>query len=154
MPGSLKPIRTEGSWRAGQALLLVVAPMLAFAASQPGKKSLPNDPMLGEQWYLFAPGDKLGNPGSINAIEAWQHIRPARPIIVALCDIGVNFTHPDLESNMWKNDRETQNGKDDDGNGYVDDLHGWDFAYVNNHPISRPSRKFPDQFDHGTASPA
>ncbi len=70
---------------------------------------------------------------------------------MALCDIGVNYTHPDLAANMWKNERETQNGKDDDGNGYVDDLHGWDFAYANNHAFSRASRKFPDQFDHGTA---
>jgi len=136
---------------AGQALLLGVALMLAVASNQSGELSLPNDPMLAEQWYLFAPDDRRGNLGSMGAIEAWQHIRPARPIIVALLDGGVNYTHPDLEANMWKNERETKNGKDDDGNGYVDDLHGWDFAYANNHPISRREPKFPDQFDHGTA---
>jgi subtilisin family serine protease len=113
--------------------------------------SLPNDPMLADQWYLFPPSDERGSPGSINAIEAWRHIRPAKPIVVALLDLGVNYKHPDLDANIWKNEREILNGKDDDGNGYVDDLHGWDFAYANNSPIGRRSRKFPDQFDHGTA---
>jgi subtilisin family serine protease len=113
--------------------------------------SLPNDPLLAEQWYLYPPGDKPGSPGSINAIEAWRHVRPAAPIVVALLDSGVNYTHPDLAANIWKNEREMLNGKDDDGNGYVDDLYGWDFAYANNHPTDRRSRKFPDQFDHGTA---
>ena len=70
---------------------------------------------------------------------------------MALLDLGVNYTHPDLAANIWTNERETPNGQDDDGNGYVDDLQGWDFAYANNNPMSRPSRKFPDQFDHGTA---
>jgi len=112
---------------------------------------LPNDPLLAEQWYLYPPGDKPGSPGSINAIEAWRHVRPAAPIVVALLDSGVNYTHPDLAANIWKNEREMLNGKDDDGNGYVDDLYGWDFAYANNHPTDRRSRKFPDQFDHGTA---
>ncbi len=63
MLGSLRPTRKESSWRAGRALLLVVVLLLAFAASQPGKKSVPNDPMLDEEWYLFAPGDKLGSRG-------------------------------------------------------------------------------------------
>jgi len=115
------------------------------------ERSLPNDPMLAEQWYLYPPGNERGSPGSINAIEAWRHIRTAKPVVVALIDGGMNYRHPDLEANIWKNERETQNGKDDDGNGYVDDLYGWDFAYANNHPISRREPKFPDQFDHGTA---
>jgi len=113
--------------------------------------SLPNDPLLAEQWYLFPPGDKRGSPGSINVIQAWRHIRTTKPTIVALLDLGANDTHPDLAANIWKNERETLNGKDDDGNGYVDDLHGWDFAYANNDPIGRRSRKFPEEFDHGTA---
>src|SRR4029077_12862817 len=91
--------------------------------------SLPNDPLLAEQWYLYPSGDKRGSPGSIHAIDAWRHVRPAAPIVVALLDSGVNYTHPDLAANIWKNERELLNGKDDDGNGYVDDLYGWDFAY-------------------------
>jgi subtilisin family serine protease len=136
---------------AGQALLLAVALMPAAVAGPPGARSLPNDPLLAEQWYLYPPGDERGSPGSINAIEAWRHIRTAKPIVVAVLDEGMNYSHPDLAANIWKNEQETPNGKDDDGNGYVDDLHCWDFAYANNNPISRRSRKFPDQFDHGTA---
>ncbi len=137
--------------RAGQVMIPVVVLMLAVAAGPPKNGALPNDPMLAEQWYLFPPDDERGSPGSINAIEAWRHIRPAEPIVVALLDAGVNYTHPDLAANIWKNEREMPNGKDDDGNGYVDDLFGWDFAYANNNPIGRRSLKFPDQFDHGTA---
>lgn len=146
-----RPISRMRNCMACRAPLLAFALMLAVAADPPGQWTLPNDPMLAEQWYLFPPGDRRGSPGSMSAIEAWRHIRPARPIVVALLDGGVNSTHPDLEANMWTNERETKNGKDDDGNGYVDDLHGWDFAYANNHPIGRREPKFPDQFDHGTA---
>jgi subtilisin family serine protease len=113
--------------------------------------SLPDDPMLAEQWYFFPPGDARSSPGSIGAIAAWRHIRPAKPIVVALLDTGVNYTHPDLAANIWTNEREMPNGKDDDNNGYVDDLFGWDFAIANNNPVSRRSLKFPEQFDHGTA---
>lgn len=135
-------------WLAGLVLLLAGPLGRAVAADPP---ALPNDPMLAEQWYLYPSGDQRGSAGGINAVEAWPRIRPARPIVVALLDAGVNYTHPDLEANLWKNPREMPNGKDDDGNGYVDDLHGWDFAYANNNPVSRRSRKFPDQLDHGTA---
>jgi subtilisin family serine protease len=130
--------------------LLAVALLLTAAANQPQQEALPNDPLLAEQWYLFPPGDPRGSTGSMSAIEAWPRIKPARPIVVALIDAGLNDNHPDLAPIIWTNEREVLNGKDDDGNGYVDDLRGWDFAYANNHPMSRPSRRFPEQVDHGT----
>ncbi len=139
------------SCRSGPVSLLFVALLLALGAGPPEQRSRPNDPLLCEQWYLFAPGDKLGSPGSINAIEAWQHIKPARPIVVAVIDTGVNIKHPDLAANIWTNERETLNGMDDDGNGYIDDLHGWDFVNADNDPTGHRFQKFPDQFDHGTA---
>ena len=136
---------------AGQVLLLAGSLMVTVAVDPPEAESLPNDPMLAEQWYLYSPGDKRGGPGGIGAIEAWRHVRPAKPIVVALLDAGVDYTHPDLAANIWKNEGERPNDKDDDGNGYVNDLYGWDFAYSNNNPIGRRSLTFPDQFDHGTA---
>jgi subtilisin family serine protease len=143
-------IRTWLGIAAALSRTFCVALSSAAWADPPGNGSSPNDPMLAEQWYLFSPSDERGSPGSINAIEAWRHIRPAKSIVVALLDSGVNYTHPDLAANIWKNERELPNGKDDDGNGYVDDLYGWDFAYADNSPIDRRSRKFPEQFDHGT----
>jgi len=134
-----------------QSWLLAVAAFSSVVAGQPEERSLPDDPLLAEQWYLFPPGDERGSPGSINAVEAWRQIRPADPIVVAVLDSGVNWKHPDLEANIWKNKRELKNGKDDDDNGYVDDLHGWDFVSADNDPIGTRSREFPDQFDHGTA---
>ncbi|WP_165246280.1 S8 family serine peptidase [Paludisphaera soli] len=135
---------------AARVLLLALSFTPATVAGPPGDPRVPNDPMLGEQWYLFSPGDERGEPGSLGAIEAWRRIRPAPPVVVALLDAGVNDAHPDLAANIWRNERETPNGKDDDGDGYVDDLHGWDFAYADNSPTDRRSRKFPDQADHGT----
>ncbi len=75
----------------------------------------PNDPRLGEQWALT----KIGAPA------AWD-IRSAAPdTIVAVLDSGVRYTHQDLAANMWRNPAEVAgNGLDDDGNGYIDDVHG------------------------------
>jgi thermitase len=142
------------AWLGIAAILLAVIGiclMTAVGAGPNGRKHPLNDPLLAEQWYLHAPGDEQGSPGSIDAVGAWEHIHPAKPIIVAIFDAGVNYGHPDLEANIWKNEREILNGKDDDGNGYADDVHGWDFTRARNDPLGRRSRAFPDQFDHGTA---
>ena len=53
--------------------------------------------------------------------------RKATPVIVAVIDGGVDTAHADLRANLWTNPRETANGRDDDGDGHVDDVHGWDF---------------------------
>ena len=64
-------------------------------------------------------------------------------VVVAVIDTGVDYNHPDLASNIWTNAGEIPaNGMDDDGNGYVDDVHGWDFANSDNDPI--------DDNGHGT----
>lgn len=123
----------------------------AISAAVTDQPNLPNDPLLPEQWYLFAPDDERGGAGSVNALEAWEHTLPANPITVAVLDSGVNYKHPDLEANVWKNEGESENGKDDDANGYIDDMHGWDFVNDDHDPVGFPSREFPDQFGHGTA---
>src|SRR5262249_17330895 len=60
---------------------------------------------------------------------AWSHRKPAKPIIVAVFDDGAYIDHEDLRNQLWTNEAELKGkpGVDDDGNGYVDDLHGWDF---------------------------
>ncbi len=136
-----------------RVVLLILILVLPFggALANDSESTLPNDPLLVDQWYIFPPSHENRSAGSIDAIEAWRHIKTAKPIVVAIFDAGVNYRHPDLEANIWTNEQEKLNGEDDDGNGYVDDLHGWNFVSGNNLPLSRREPRFPDQFDHGTA---
>ena len=87
----------------------------------PAAFTAPNDPMYSQQW----------GPAVINLPKFWatetQNVLGRRPV-VAILDTGVDITHPDLEANIWTNDKEANGveGEDDDLDGYVDDLHGWD----------------------------
>ena len=91
-----------------------------------------NDPMLALQWHYDNQGLQSLFPGAvkgedINAFAAWKHETGNRDIIVAVVDEGVKYDHPDLVDNMWVNEAEKsgQPGVDDDGNGVVDDVHGY-----------------------------
>src|SRR5690606_25798318 len=64
----------------------------------------------------------------IRSEEAWKATLGSPDIVVAVIDSGIDFKHPDLKHSAWKNPREVLNGKDDDNNGFIDDLHGWDFV--------------------------
>ncbi|WKZ24459.1 MAG: S8 family peptidase [Patescibacteria group bacterium] len=102
----------------------------------------PSDTNISNQWYLKR----------IAAFEAWEINYKAEDVVVAVIDSGVQISHPDIRSNLWLNHRETISGTDSDNNGYVDDIHGWDF--VNN--VNDPSPKFTEGFTeagitHGTA---
>lgn len=94
-----------------------------------------NDPMFDMQWDLKNTGNKslseLAVEGAdINVIPAWKHTTGNRNIIVSIVDEGIDHTHPDLKDNLWVNEAEKngQSGVDDDGNGYVDDIYGYNFA--------------------------
>jgi subtilisin family serine protease len=77
-----------------------------------------NDPDLLQQWNL----------DSITATSAWGEEAGA-PVIVAVIDAGIDYTHPDLAANMWVNPGEIpDDGLDNDGNGFIDDVYGYDFA--------------------------
>lgn len=67
---------------------------------------------------------------------AWSVTRGSSNIIVAVVDSGVDYNHIDLKDNIWRNTRETLNGRDDDGNGYIDDIRGWNFVNDNNNPTT------------------
>ena len=91
-----------------------------------------NDPMLELQWHYDNQGLKsiyatAVRGEDINAFAAWKHETGNRDIIVAVVDEGVKYNHPDLVDNMWVNEAEKngQPGVDDDGNGVVDDVHGY-----------------------------
>jgi len=109
--------------------------------------SLPDDPLLSAQWHLFNNGTGISEsligrqPGGIAANvdilapEAWKINNDASNVIVAVVDSGVAVNHPDLKKNIWVNDDEIpDNGVDDDNNGYIDDIHGWNFEQNNNDP--------------------
>jgi len=95
---------------------------------------IPNDEYFPIQWSLDNTGqvifeDIFGTPDyDIDAVEAWD-IETGNPdIIIAIIDSGIDYNHPDLADNMWINDDEIPNNDiDDDGNGYIDDFHGYDF---------------------------
>lgn len=94
-----------------------------------------NDPMLNKQWHYKNTGDEtLVSPikegCDINVEPAWEFCMGDPSIIVAVMDEGVMYKHEDLAANMWVNQAELngQKGVDDDGNGYVDDVYGYNFA--------------------------
>jgi subtilisin family serine protease len=98
------------------------------------------DPLYSQQWHLNA----------ANIPQAWAYLESQglppggnRNIIVAVIDTGVDYNHPDLAANMWTNSREIAgNGIDDDGNGFVDDVHGADVITNSGNPM--------DDHGHGT----
>jgi subtilisin family serine protease len=81
----------------------------------------------------------------IDAQEAWNVTTGKPGVMIAVIDSGVQIGHGDLQNNIWKNPKETINGEDDDGNGYVDDVNGWDF-----HGGDRTVYDDPEEDGHGT----
>jgi serine protease len=96
----------------------------------------PNDPSYSSQWEL----------AKISASAAWNYSTGSSSITVAIVDEGVELTHPDLAANIWVNPGEIAgNSIDDDNNGYVDDVNGFDVANNDNNPNPTTSA-----FTHGT----
>ncbi|MEG4278409.1 FG-GAP-like repeat-containing protein [Microcoleus sp. MON1_C1] len=106
--------------------------------------SVPNDPQFDQLWGLNNTGQTGGTPDAdIDAPEAWDIQRGSKNVVVAVIDTGVDYTHQDLAANMWTNLREIAgNDIDDDENGYIDDVRGYDFVNNDRDPM--------DDKGHGT----
>ncbi len=127
-----------------------------FIGEAAGKSSIetkqpqkPNDEFFDRQWGLYNDGSTRTTAGTkgkfgadLNVLNAWDIEKGSEDVIVAIMDSGVKLDHPDLSGRIWVNKSETKNGRDDDGNNFVDDINGWNFAYDNSDVI--------DDGGHGT----
>ncbi|MCU0961970.1 MAG: S8 family serine peptidase [Pirellulaceae bacterium] len=107
--------------------------------------SLPNDPLFAQLWGMDNTGQTGGTADAdIDAVEAWQVTTGSGQTVVAVIDTGVDYNHVDLAPNLWRNPAELsgQPGVDDDGNGFVDDIFGYDFVNNDGDPM--------DDNQHGT----
>ncbi len=105
--------------------------------------AIPNDPRFSELYGLDNTGQTGGTvDADIDAPEAWDS-QTGADVVVAVIDTGLDYNHEDIIGNVWSNPGETpNNGIDDDNNGYIDDVMGWDFVNGDNDPF--------DDNDHGT----
>ena len=104
-----------------------------YVPSATATATLPfNDPMLKDQWHYHNTnqGGSWNSTADINLFNAWLKTTGSKDVIVSVHDVGVDVSHKDLVNNIWTNQVELNgsDGVDDDGNGYVDDIHGWNFA--------------------------
>ncbi|MEK7615280.1 MAG: S8 family peptidase [Patescibacteria group bacterium] len=117
------------------SLFLFLLPFSTFAA-------LPNDPFFSNQWYLE----------KIHAPSAWDLTTGSDRVIVAVLDTGFDLDHPDLMENVWKNAGEVEaDGIDNDHNGYIDDVYGYDFVDQDGNPLPNQQETFDaSAVAHGT----
>jgi subtilisin family serine protease len=95
--------------------------------------TLPNDPRFGEQWGLRSISPNSPDTSDINADKAWDITTGDSSVVVAVIDGGVDINHEDLRDNIFRNAGEIpDNGLDDDGDGFIDDIQGWDFYHNDN----------------------
>ncbi|GAB5405863.1 MAG: hypothetical protein Aurels2KO_40940 [Aureliella sp.] len=90
--------------------------------------AVPNDPRFDQQWHYDNQGQTGGTvDADIDLPEAWENFTGSEDVVIAVIDSGVDYTHPDLAPNMWRNPGEIAgDGIDNDGNGYIDDIFGID----------------------------
>jgi subtilisin family serine protease len=136
-----REIRRAGASSMAEArvLTLEISKNFVFRAS-----ATPNDPNFASIWGL-----NQSNDVDIDAPEAWDRSTGARSVIVGVIDTGVDYNHPDLSANVWTNPGEIPgNNIDDDNNGYIDDVHG--FNAITYTSFNRRAGDPYDDNGHGT----
>lgn len=123
--------------------LLTASQSIVYAERMPKNYSMivPNDADVDQLWFM--------NP--IEACEGWDIMDPKEDVIVAVVDDAILWNHEDLQDNLWVNTAESNGtaGVDDDNNGTIDDVIGYDMASLDNNP-SPPGNATADYFSHGT----
>jgi subtilisin family serine protease len=135
-----KLVRLTAGESVGQAVAALEAdPDVAFAEPNLIRhaSALPNDSRFSQLWALNQPND-----ADIDAPQAWNTTTGSSNVVVAVIDTGVAYDHPDLAGNMWTNLLDPVDDVDNDGNGKVDDVYGWDFIQNDNTPL--------DFYGHGS----
>ncbi|MBO6574467.1 MAG: S8 family serine peptidase [Rhodothermales bacterium] len=124
------PLRPDATPRPGRSETPLRRGTEIRATTGAAAARTPDDPSFSAQWQYNA-----ANDADIDLVEAWDLTTGSPDVIVAVLDSGADLDHPDLVNNLWTNPGEIAgNGIDDDNNGFVDDIHGWDFSDGDNSP--------------------
>lgn len=138
--------------------VMKISQMIAGMETRAGEEEevMPfNDPQLPEQWHYHNTGKQLDGSiagADVNAFQAWKVETGSPNVIVAVMDGGIQYNHPDLEANMWINQKELNGmeGVDDDGNGYIDDFYGFNFVTGKKNGDGVYENGAITQYEHGT----
>ncbi len=114
-----------------------------------------DDPLFEEQWGLK---NDTYSGRDIHAEDAWTISTGSSEVVVAVLDTGIDYNHIDFQGNMWTNPNEVSDGQDNDHNGFVDDLGGWNFYSGNNDYLDNNNEEYdyeeeqcvPQDIYHGT----
>lgn len=126
------------TWGKGDAVIEYAEP--DYISQIGAAPVMPDDPQFSQQWNLHNTGGSGKTADAdIDAPEAWSITTGSSSVLVAVIDSGIDLTHPDLAGNLWINPGESGGGKENDGidndaNGYIDDVHGWNFTANTNSP--------------------
>lgn len=165
--GTIYHVKYEGSSSFEQIAKVVRAKvewvepnLLVDLGASRNRRDWPNNKLFFKQWGLNNVGQSppFGIPGTEGAdmdiLKAWTLSKGSKDIVVAVIDEGVDYTHPSLKDNMWVNSKEAPAnggipGVDDDGNGYVDDVYGFDFYSKDKKKLWYGRVGGPDPMDKG-----
>lgn len=133
---------SQHSYARSKAILAGIVAFLVGFFPYFASAAVPNDPEYHNQWHH----------GAVGLEQAWDFAKGSPTVTVAVLDSGVDLSHPDLADRIWKNENEIPgDGIDNDGNGFVDDMQGWDFVDGDNdaNPVLR-GEGFAEGEHHGT----